>query len=184
MSTSPAGVQNDTRHIGPMIADSAELSLGYAERLLSGIPAESFARLACVVGEPINSNHPAFILGHLSLYPSRILSDLGLDAASVTPTQEELDLFDHNAQCVDDANGNIYPPMDQLVQRFLARHRQAIEAVRQADDARFLAPNRNESMRSRFATVGSMHGFYLGSHIMMHLGQLSAWRRMAGLGAA
>jgi hypothetical protein len=26
--------------------------------------------------------------------------------------------------------------------------------------------------------------FYCGGHMMMHLGQLSAWRRMLGLGAA
>jgi hypothetical protein len=29
-----------------------------------------------------------------------------------------------------------------------------------------------------------MINFYVGGHMMLHLGQLSAWRRMMGLGAA
>ena len=39
-------------------------------------------------------------------------------------------------------------------------------------------------MTELFPTLGSMHAFYTGGHIMMHLGQISAWRRMQGLGAA
>ena len=39
-------------------------------------------------------------------------------------------------------------------------------------------------MTELFPTLGSMQAFYVGGHIMMHLGQISAWRRMQGLGAA
>jgi hypothetical protein len=39
-------------------------------------------------------------------------------------------------------------------------------------------------MTERFPTLGSVHAFYCGGHIMMHLGQMSAWRRMMGLGSA
>ena len=35
-----------------------------------------------------------------------------------------------------------------------------------------------------FPTIGSMHNFYVGGHMMIHMGQMSAWRRMEGLGAA
>jgi len=29
-----------------------------------------------------------------------------------------------------------------------------------------------------------MLNFYLGGHVMLHIGQMSAWRRMMGLGPA
>ena len=32
-----------------------------------------------------------------------------------------------------------------------------------------------------FPTLGSIHGFYAGGHMMMHLGQMSAWRRIEGM---
>lgn len=174
-------VHESNCHYGPMIADSCRLSLGYAERLLKGIPAERFSRLATVGGQVVQSNHPAFIYGHLSLYPCRIVEQLGGDASAIQPTAAYVATFDHNARCVDDADGTIYPPMDEIVERFFAAHRQALDVLVTADDGLFQQPNPNEAMRGKFATVGSMHGFYVGGHIMIHMGQLSAWRRMIGL---
>ena len=37
---------------------------------------------------------------------------------------------------------------------------------------------------ARFPTKGAALGFYVGGHFMMHMGQLSAWRRAMGMGAA
>jgi hypothetical protein len=39
-------------------------------------------------------------------------------------------------------------------------------------------------MTELFPTLGSLYNFYVGGHMMMHLGQISTWRRMMGLGAA
>ena len=57
------------RTLGNIIADTLQLSLGYADRLLTGIPADRFARFATVGGTAVNSNHPAFVYGHLCLRP-------------------------------------------------------------------------------------------------------------------
>jgi hypothetical protein len=35
--------------------------------------------------------------------------------------------------------------------------------------------------REMFPTLGAVVAFYLGGHVMNHLGQLSAWRRCLGL---
>ena len=44
------------------------------------------------------------------------------------------------------------------------------------------APNPAEGrMRELFPTLGSVHCFYAGGHMMSHLGQFSAWRRMEGM---
>lgn len=170
--------------IGPMIADSARLGLGYAERLLADVIPERFACFARVGDAPIEANHPAFILGHLSLYPCRVVEQLGGDASAITPTEDELRLFSKDAKCVDDPDGSIYPPMPEITARFFAAYRTAIEAVSAADDATFQEVNPNEAMRAKFGTIGSMHAFYLGGHLMIHLGQLSTWRRASGLGPA
>ncbi len=170
--------------IGPMFADSARLSLGYAERMLVGVTADRFARFAQIGGQVIESNHPAFIYGHLSLYPCRIVEQLGGDASSIKPTQLYLEKFSHTAKCMDDPDGSSYPAMEEIVERMLTAHRAAEVSLRAADDALFLTENANEAMRGKFATTGSMHGFYMGGHVMMHIGQVSAWRRMMGLGAA
>lgn len=168
--------------IGSMIADSAKLSLGYAEKLVAGIPADKFARFADLGGQTIESNHPAFVLGHLSIYPSRIVADLGGDASSIAPSEKYEALFSPSATCLDDPGAKLYPAMDDIKEKFFAAHQAAIEALLAAEDGKFAAENPNEQMRAKFGTKGSMHAFYLGGHVMIHMGQISAWRRAMGLG--
>lgn len=170
--------------IGPMIAASAKFGLGLSERLLKDVTPEQFARLASVGGQTIQTNHPAFVLGHLSLYSSRIVSELGVDASSIQPSADFSELFSHQAKCVDDPDGSIYPPMDKITERYFTGLNRAIATLETADDALFGVENHNVAMRGRFPTLGAMHAFYVGGHTMMHLGQFSAWRRCVGLGAA
>jgi len=170
--------------IGSIIADSAKLSVGYAERLLKDVTPEHFARFAVVGGETIESNHPAFILGHLSLYPCRVVGELGGDASSIEPSSKYDALFSPSAKCLDDPEATLYPSMEEITRKFFAAHQAAIETLVATDDEAFVAPNPNEKMRSKFATIGAMHAFYLGGHVMLHIGQFSAWRRACGLGAA
>ena len=170
--------------IGSMIADSAKLSVGYAERLIKDVQPKQFARFAEIEGKTIESNHPAFVLGHLSIYPCRIVEDLGGDASAIKPSEKYEALFSPSAKCMDDPDGNLYPPMNDVTKKFFAAHQAAIEAVLAADDSAFGVENPNENMRGKFATKGAMHAFYLGGHVMIHMGQISAWRRVVGLGQA
>lgn len=167
-----------------MIAASARLGMGYVDRLLTGVTAETFARFATVDQTTIESNHPCFIFGHLSLYAPRIIGELGADASAVQPSDRFVELFNKDAKCVDDPDGSVYPAMEEVLAAFRAGHEKAIEVLESAEDSLFHQPNPNEAMRGKFATVGAMHGFYLGGHFMMHMGQLSAWRRMMALGPA
>ena len=171
-------------HIGPMIAASAKLGLGYAERLLKDIPDDKYARFAQVQDTIIESNHPAFIYGHLGLYASRVIAELGCDASAYTPSAEYEEIFSKDAVCVDDPDNSIYPAMDEVNNHLFTNYQAAIAALEQAEDEVFQQQNPNETMREKFATIGAMHGFYVGGHFMMHMGQMSAWRRMAGLGPA
>ena len=168
--------------IGKMIAETAQMSVGYAERLLTDVTADQFPRFAEVNGQTIVSNHPAFILGHLSLYPSQIVAELGVDASSIQPSEKYEALFSPTATCLDDPDGKLYPSMEDITSKFFAAHAKAIDALEAAPDDIFMAENPNERMRSKLSTRGAMHAFYLGGHMMIHMGQFSTWRRAIGLG--
>ncbi len=171
-------------NIGPMIAASAKLGVGYAQKLLTDVKEEDFARFARIGDTVIESNHPAFVMGHLCLYPPRILGDLGGDLAKTAPPESFQQLFSHEAKCIDDPDRKIYPSMDEITGVMMAGYAAAIEQLESTEDEAFLADNSIERLRDRFPTMGAAHGFYAGGHIMMHLGQFSAWRRAMGMGAA
>ncbi len=171
------------RSLGNIMADSLELSLSYAERMLQDVTAEQFPRFAVVNGQTVESNHGAFIYGHLSLYGPRILTQLGLEAPQVPAVFETA--FSKDAKCVDDPQATIYPPMSEITALFFEGYRAAVAALRSASDDALQIPNPMPGrMTDLFPTMGSMHNFYVGGHMMMHMGQMSAWRRMLGLGPA
>lgn len=173
-----------TRSLGNTIADSLDLCLGYTDRLMAEVSADQFARFASAGGQVIESNHPAFILGHLSLYAPRIISQVGREDLAIEIPAGFADVFSKDAKCVDDPGGSIYPAMGAVTEFYSSGYKNASAALREVDDATLQQPNPTEAMASKFPTIGSMHTFYVGGHMMMHLGQFSAWRRMAGLGAA
>lgn len=173
------------RSLGNTIADSLELSLGYAERLSAGLTSQNFARFALPGGTTIESNHPAFVFGHLCLYGPRIVKQLGRDELVVPAPETFEKVFSKDAKCVDDPDGSIYPSMSDVVEHFKQSYGNAVTSLREVDDSVLQAANPTEGRMSElFPTIGSMHTFYVGGHMMMHLGQLSAWRRMQGLAAA
>lgn len=172
-----------SRSLGNVIADSLELSLSYAERLLKDVTADQFARYATVGGVTVEANHPAFVYGHLCLYGPRILMQLGIDGPIVPAGFEPL--FSKEAKCVDDPNGTIYPAMDKITAAFFDGYRAAVSSLRSLPDSALQVANPLEGpMAVKFPTLGSLQNFYAGGHLMMHLGQISTWRRMMGLGPA
>lgn len=172
-----------SRSLGNIIADSMDRSISYADQLLGGVTAERFARFATPGGEMITSNHPAFIYGHLSLYSAKIHKDLGLEAPEVPENFKAV--FSKDAVCEDDSEGKIYPVMGSVIDFFFDSYRLTSTALRNADNAAFDKPNpMGGRLLEIFPTIGSMHAFYGSGHMMIHLGQMSAWRRMEGLGAA
>lgn len=164
------------------MADAASVSQRYAKRLLVGIPVDRFARFATPGKQVIESNHPAFILGHLSLYPFNVVRLLGLDTTKVQPTDRFTTLFSKDAKCQDDAHGIIYPSMQEVSDVFFSSYEIALQAMRDAADSQLAVENPVDTpIKQICPTLGSMLGFYLTGHVATHLGQLSTWRRMEGL---
>ncbi len=179
-SPPPQGTPFMARSIGNSIADSLALSLDYANRLLKEVPSDRFARFATVGGSTVESNHPAFVLGHLALYGPRIVSQLGGTPTPLPAAFEKA--FSKDAACTDDPTGTIYPAMSEVVKAFRTGCEEAIAALRSASDDTLQKPNPAEGrMLELFPTLASVQTFYAGGHMMMHLGQLSAWRRIEGM---
>jgi hypothetical protein len=171
--------------IGAMLADAAGVAARYQARLTADIPVERFGRLAETSGSLVQSNHPAFVLGHLALYPAKVMQVLRLDSTQVMVPEEFLPLFSKDATCQDDPDGTLYPSKERLVEVYQQGYGHVLEAIRHVDDALFLSVNPIEGpLKKVCPTIGAMVGFYLDGHVMMHLGQLSAWRRFEGMAPA
>ncbi len=166
---------------GNTIADSLQLVIRYAEVLLKDVQPETFGRFATSDGTPVESNHPAFIYGHLTLYAHKILEELGHSPDPLPAAFEEN--FAKGCVCQDDPDGKL-PEMKTITDNFFDSWNEVVKVLRESSDETFQKPNPNEKMAERFPTLGSGHNFYAGGHNMMHMGQMSAWRRMMGLGSA
>jgi hypothetical protein len=171
--------------IGQMVAASGGLGQLYARRLLEGVTPKNYARLARPGGTLVQSNHAAFVLGHLNMYPAKVLERLGRPAGATACPAAYAGLFEAGAECRDDPDGSIYPALEELSGRFFDGYTAALRAIGEATDELMLSANSAEGRsRELFPTIGAMLGFYTGGHVATHLGQLSAWRRCIGLTAA
>ena len=168
--------------IGGMIADAGAVGLRYAKRLLDSIPPERFGRMAVPGGKLVTSNHPAFTIGHLGLYPMKVLELLGRDRAPAEPPPGYVELFSKDHACVDDVDGSLYPAKQELLDFFQKSYEAAMLALRDCDDGVLLGPTPVDSpLKTLCPTLGSMLAFYMTGHVMSHLGQISTWRRMEGM---
>ena len=86
------------------------------------------------------------------------------------------------SECLSDASK--YPTKDEILPYFTERY-ETVAAVIEGMSAEDLAAENPMEGRFResFPTVGSAVAFMMNNHIMMHAGQVSAWRRSIGLGS-
>lgn len=163
--------------IAHSILPGAKLVRGYAEGMLKDVKPSDFGRLA----RGVQSNHPAWVYGHLSVYPDRIAEMIGRKDLA-RPDERYTALFANKTESVDDPAGTIYPPMKEITDRFFTLTDAVMAAVAETPDEVMLRPITGDSMADRLPTVGSRVVFLLQGHPMSHLGQVSAWRRFMGLG--
>jgi hypothetical protein len=161
--------------------------LRLADALFRDVDASLFARLPHGEnGAPVPCNHPAFVFGHLSLYPTYMLQKLDIPLESAGIPEGFDALFAAGADCRDDPEGTIYPPKERVQGHFQQAHETLLQALPELDDEALDAPNPNQDLRERLGlqTVGELVHFQLAGHMMFHLGQVSTWRRCMGLPSA
>ena len=156
------------------IAGPARFMTHLAGMLVNDIDADRFAdRLSTTI------NHPAFVLGHLGYYAGFAMQMLGGD---ITFGPDEATLYEHGTECEDDASK--YPSKDDAIAAFNTRINMVADFVEQCDESAFEASSEGTPFESRFPTMGAVVAFMLIGHVPFHLGQISAWRRVAGMGSA
>lgn len=169
--------------IGEMIARMGSRGIELGKALAADVPPERFARLAVGANGPIHANHPAWAIGHLALYPARILGFLGLDCTPAAMPEAWQAVLAAGTETLDDAEGTIYPAKAEIVEGYTKAYGVVLEALPTVDDAVFANDLPEGRYREVFGTVGTAVTFMMGSHVMFHLGQVSTWRRCEGLGS-
>lgn len=173
-----------------VLTSGATFTLGYAEALSKGIEPNVAARKprSATPGAPdglVDCNTPLFVYAHLGLYHARICELLQLPAPEGIRAPEGWEeLFKAGAPCHHDPEGTRYPAWNVVSEHYFRSAKLAIEAMAHAKDEQLIAITADETRRGRFPTVGSMINFLLLGHPMMHLGQVSTWRRCMGLPSA
>ncbi len=152
------------------------MTLGYAAKLIDSIPADQFA-----VMPKSDINSPAFCIGHLALYAPWVCELVGHPQPCPLPETYE-QLFKNGAPCV--STPGHYPSKDELIKHFTAGWTKVALLLPTVDDAQFAKANPVAHMAARAPTIGALVAFMSLTHNAMHLGQISTWRRVMGLGSA
>ncbi|MDA0213973.1 MAG: DinB family protein [Planctomycetota bacterium] len=161
---------------GKIIAPGLRMTLGYADKLVQTIPAEKFSHMP-----RSDLNSPGFCIGHLALYASAVAGMLGNKELGDAPAGYG-ELFNHGLPCVD--RPGLYPSKDALVAEFTKGWTKVADILPGVDETVFAQANPMTQMADKLPTVGAMVAFMCLAHNQMHLGQISAWRRVMDLGSA
>ena len=149
-----------------------KFNLGVAGRLVTDLTPEQ------MVLQPSGAvNHPAWSLGHLVMSANGLAMFLGLE--SDVPQGWHKAFATGGIPTGDPAD---YPSKEELLTALAAQHERVTGAVLQADPAWFASEHPDKQRRQYFPTVGDQVTFLMTSHEASHLGQVSAWRRAAGIG--
>jgi hypothetical protein len=148
------------------------LNLGYAKRLVADIPDDKMA-LQPVAG----MNHAAWVLGHLACTADMLGAMIGLKPVCAA---DWATLFDWNSSPSGDPSR--YPSKATLLQALEDAHAGIATALPNVAEARWPETTPLEAVRGLLPTMGDCFVFVMAAHENMHLGQLSAWRRVQGMG--
>jgi hypothetical protein len=161
----------DSSMTGPLL-HTWSLNLGYAKRLVADIPAEAMA-----LQPAAGMNHAAWVLGHLACTADMLAAMIGLKP--VCPP-EWVSMFDWNSSPA--SSVSLYPAKATLLKALEDAHAQVALALPSVPESRWTETTPLEAVRGFLPTMGDCFVFVMAAHENMHLGQLSAWRRVQGMG--
>jgi hypothetical protein len=155
---------------GPLL-HTWNLNLGYAKRLVADIPDDSMA------AQPApGMNHATWVLGHLAC-----TADMLGTMIDLTPEcpPEWTSMFDWNS--TPSSHASLYPAKVALLKALEDAHARVAAAVQCVPESRWATETPLEAVRGFLPTMGDCFVFVMAAHENMHLGQLSAWRRVQGM---
>ncbi len=157
-----------------MLHDAIQVNLflmQYCRRLVGDLPDDRLAE------QPVAGiNHPAWILGHLAWTADRALEVLG--ATAMVPA-EWAALFGRGS--TPSTSRAVYASKDELVNAVEQGYQQLRQSARSASPEQLSRPTTVALAKETLPTSQELIAFLLSGHMGMHLGLLSAWRRLIGL---
>jgi hypothetical protein len=147
--------------------------LSYFERAVEGIGDDRLTEIPVEGLKP-----PAWLLGHLAIANDYTLDLLGAPRAcpvrwhrNFGPGSSPLDLR------------GALPTVAELVDGFERGHRAVLQALPTATPEAMAEPNPLPMpfLKENLPTAGDLVAHLLTTHVSYHMGQLSTWRRAAGL---
>ena len=120
-------------------------------------------------------NHPAWIMAHLNVYHPVMVALIKGEPFD-DPKGHQFGM-----QSAPQPDLSIYPPKLQLVETWEIGHEQVGQALESAGDAAMDQPMPLERWKTAMPTVGQALPYIMLIHENIHLGQISAWRRIQGL---
>ena len=156
------------------IVGPARFMIPFADMLVSDIDPDKFADRC---GTTIN--HPAFVLGHLTYYAGICMQMMG---GEIEFTETEKELYEHGRECLDDPS--LYPPKAEAIATFNDRVNTVADFLETCDESAFAKSSEGTWIEKHVNTMGGLIAFMMIGHVTFHLGQISAWRRVAGMGPA
>jgi hypothetical protein len=147
--------------------------LRYALALLEDVTDEQF-----ILRPGGNMNHPAWIIGHVSLYHGAAVALLNGESFA-DPKDDSLFGFDGRGPLDELAP---YGSKRAMLDRFATGHEQTTQALLSAKPSDFQRKPSLPRWAAQYPTVEFMLPDLLVFHESMHIGQISIWRRAAGLG--
>ncbi len=148
------------------------LNLGYAKRLVADIPDDKMT-----LQPAPDMNHAAWVLGHLACTADMLADMIG--ARPVCPAGW-VSLFDWNSS--PSSEPSAYPSKATLLRALEDAHAGVAAALPLVPESRWPETTPLEAVRSFLPTLGDCLVFVMAAHENMHLGQLSAWRRVQRMG--
>ncbi len=146
----------------------------YAQRLIADLTAEQMtAQIAPADGEP--ANHPAWILSHLNAYLPPIQSLIKGESFD-DPKNHPFGMLSKP-----ELDPSIYADKDTLLAEWSAGHETVRQLLQSADDSIFEMDVQLERWKDLMPKVGIALPYVMLCHENMHLGQISAWRRIQGM---
>ncbi len=157
--------------IDSTVKHSLKFNVGFLKTLLAGIEEDQMTHQPCP-----GMNHPAWIVGHLVVTMAGAAKIAG---AGYVPPEGWPALFGKQSTPVGEAGA--YPAKQTLLDELDKSIEALMPVMDQLDADALAAENPIEGFRERMPTVGDALTFIFNSHLGLHCGQLSAWRRAIGL---
>lgn len=145
---------------------------GYAQRLTADLPDARFCE------QPAEGvNHPAWLLGHLCISNDYVLGLLGKNPQCNGEWHDQFGAGSRPGAVRED-----FPSKEALWNRFRDGSAAVKLVAAEASPAVLARPNPLEvdGPQQGLPTLGDLVAHLMTTHLALHLGQLSAWRRMTG----